>query len=344
MRLRSAVVVARLVLPAIAGIPPPANVRVAVICGGDSAEREVSLMSGRMVAEALEKTFAHVVRLEPDQELFDAVLGVDVVFPVLHGPIGEDGSVQGLLEVAGVPYVGCRVLASACALDKVMAKRVFRDLGLPVARDVVVDTACDRDTARRLIRERVGERVVAKPVREGSAIGVVFAASEAEIDTALDSASGYGSSTLVEERIDGTEITVGVLETDVPRPFPVIEVRTPRGSWYDYAHRYTPGLSEHVIPAPLAPDVYANVQRLAVEAHRGLCCRDLSRADFVVTDDGTPYLLEVNTLPGMTPTSLYPDGARAAGIPFEDLVAYFVRRALARAGGAAQPASDTRAT
>jgi D-alanine-D-alanine ligase len=337
-------VIETLVLPAIGGIPPPADVRVAVICGGDSAEREVSLMSGRMVAEALEKTFPHVVRLEPDHELFDAVLGTDVVFPVLHGPFGEDGSVQGLLELAGVPYVGCGVLASACALDKVIAKRLFRDLGLPVARDVVVDAVHDRDAVRHLIRERVGKRVVVKPAREGSAIGVVFATGEAEIDTALDSVSRYGSSALVEERIDGAEITVGVLETDVPRPFPVIEVRTPPRSWYDYAHRYTPGLSEHVIPAPLASDVYANVQRFAVQAHRGLGCRDLSRADFVVTDDGSPYLLEVNTLPGMTPTSLYPDGARAAGIPFEELVAYFVRRALARVGMATRPASGRPAT
>jgi D-alanine-D-alanine ligase len=321
-----------LLLPQIEGVPPPADVRALVICGGGSAEAEVSRMSGRMVAEALQRTFPHVVCREPDLQLFDAIRQADVVFPVLHGPLGEDGSVQGMLEVAGVPYVGCGVLASACALDKVMAKRVFRDLGLPVARDTTVDSVGDDDEAVRQIRDRVGERVVVKPAREGSAVGVVFADGEAEIRTALRAAARYGRSLLVEERLDGAEITVGVLDLDVPRAFPVIEVRTPPGSWYDYQHRYTPGLSEHVIPAPLPQDAYAEVQRMAVEVHRGLGCRDLSRADFIVTGDGRTFLLEVNTLPGMTPTSLYPDGARAAGIEFDELVAYLVRRALARAG------------
>jgi D-alanine-D-alanine ligase len=321
----------KLVLPELEGVPPPTDVHVLVICGGDSAEAEVSRMSGRMVDEALQRTFPHVVRHEPDLQLFDAIRQADVAFPVLHGPLGEDGSVQGMLEVAGIPYVGCGVLASACALDKVMAKRVFRDLGLPVARDTTVDALADQDEAVGQIRDRVGRRVVVKPAHEGSAIGVVFADGDAEIHAALRAAALHGSSLLVEERVDGAEITVGVLDLDVPRALPVIEVRTPPGSWYDYQHRYTPGLSEHVIPAPLPQDAYAKVQRMAVEAHRGLGCRDLSRADFVVTGDGRTFLLEVNTLPGMTPTSLYPDGARAAGIEFGDLVAYLVRRALARA-------------
>jgi D-alanine-D-alanine ligase len=311
--------------------PSPESARVAVVCGGPAAEREVSLASGREVAAALRATFADVSEHEPDLHLADRLLRgeIDVVFPALHGPLGEDGSIQGMLEVAGVPYVGSGVAASACAIDKVIAKRLFRDAALPLAREVVVERA-HADGAAARVRELLPGRVAVKPASQGSAVGVAFAETDAELVDALAEAFRYDERVLVEEFVVGSEITVGILESPDPEPFPVIDIRTPGESWYDFEHRYTVGLSEHVIPAPLPPDVYAAVQDLAVRAHTTLGCRDLSRVDFVVEPGGRTVLLEVNTLPGMTPTSLYPDGARAAGVSFEELVARLVLRALSR--------------
>lgn len=313
----------------------PQSPRVAVVCGGPAAEREVSLTSGREVANALREAFPDVTVHEPDLHLAGELLrgSIDVVFPALHGPLGEDGSIQGMLEVAGVPYVGSGVAASACAMDKVIAKRLFRDAGLPLAREVVVDRP---DVAA--VRAELPGRVAVKPPTQGSAVGVAFAESDDELEAALEAAFAFDEKVLVEEFVVGSEITVGILDTaDGPTAFPVIDIRTPGDSWYDFEHRYGVGLSEHVIPAPLPEDVYARVQELAVEAHVTLGCRDLSRVDFLVEPGGRIVLLEVNTLPGMTPTSLYPDGAQAAGISFGELVERLVRRALDR--GAADQAA-----
>jgi D-alanine-D-alanine ligase len=175
--------------------------------------------------------------------------------------------------------------------------------------------------------------VAVKPATQGSALGVAFAETDDEVAEALEAAFRFDDKVLVEEFVSGSEITVGILESPEPWAFPVIDIRTPGESWYDFEHRYAVGLSEHVIPAPLPPDVYASVQEMSVRAHVTLGCRDLSRVDFVVEPDGRIALLEVNTLPGMTPTSLYPDGAQAAGISFAQLVEQLVRRALSRAPG-----------
>jgi D-alanine-D-alanine ligase len=316
-----------------AAMPEPSrHARVAVVCGGPAAEREVSLASGREVAAALRASFDDVTVHEPGLQLAVELMGgsIDVVFPALHGPLGEDGSIQGMLEVAGVPYVGSGVAASACAMDKVLAKRLFRDAGLPLAREVVIERHEAAGAAAR-VRAALPGRVAVKPATQGSALGVAFAETGDQLEAALDDAFRFDEKVLVEEFVVGSEITVGILEAPEPQPFPVIDIRTPGDSWYDFEHRYAAGLSEHVIPAPLPPDVYASVQELAVHAHVTLGCRDLSRVDFVVEPGGRIVLLEVNTLPGMTPTSLYPDGAQAAGISFEQLVEQLVRRALSRA-------------
>jgi D-alanine-D-alanine ligase len=322
---------------------PSQSARVAVVCGGPAAEREVSLTSGREVAGALRSAFSDVTVHEPDLHLAEELLrgSIDVVFPALHGPLGEDGSIQGMLEVAGVPYVGSGVAASACAMDKVIAKRLFRDAGLPLAREVVVDRA-QAEGAAALVRASLPGRVAVKPATQGSAVGVAFAETDDQLASALEDAFRFDERVLVEEFVVGSEITVGILESPEPQAFPVIDIRTPGDSWYDFEHRYGVGLSEHVIPAPLPEDVYASVQDLAVRAHVTLGCRDLSRVDFLVEPGGRIVLLEVNTLPGMTPTSLYPDGAQAAGVSFEELVERLVRRALARGAqelSAASPSS-----
>ncbi len=307
---------------------------VAVVCGGSSAEAEVSRVSGRGVAEALKATYKNVVLFELDMNIGQALKDTkaDVVFPVLHGPPGEDGTFQGFLEILGLPYVGSGVRASACAMDKIIAKHLFRNAGLPVAREIVVNKELGKSAAAQKVIEALGVNVVVKPSCQGSAIGVCFPKDQNQLEAALEEAFSYDADVLVEERIQGREITVGILERNAVKALPVIEVSTPPGSWYDFEHRYTPGLSEHIVPARLPKLQYARTQELAQLAHIALGCRDLSRVDFVVPEQGEPIVLEINTLPGMTPTSLYPEAAKAAGLTFESLVSILIQRALSRAG------------
>ena len=305
---------------------------IAVVCGGPSAEAEVSRVSAKGVADALRATYSKVEMFELKPSVGEALnkAAIDVVFPVLHGPPGEDGTFQGYLEILGVPYVGSGVLSSACAMDKVVAKQIFRAYGLPVARDVIVHRDEGKTVAARRIHEVLGQDVIVKPSSQGSAVGISFARDRQELEAALDRAFGYDERVLVEERITGKEITVAILERNGIEALPVIEIRTPAGSWYDYEHRYTPGLSEHIVPAPLPKGQYERTQEVAKAAFQSLGCRDFARVDFVVPERGEPVLLEVNTIPGMTPTSLYPDAARAAGISFEAFVAHLAERAFSR--------------
>jgi D-alanine-D-alanine ligase len=306
--------------------------KVALIAGGAAAEAEVSHASARGVRDALQATWTEVTVLELDATLGARLVagGYDVIFPVLHGPVGEDGTIQGFLEILGLPYVGSGVLASAVGMNKIVAKQVFRGRGLPVAQDVVVDRGEALESAVERIATALPREVVIKPCGQGSSIGVSFASTREEVGAGLRRALEYGDGALVEERVAGKEITAAVLERPEPEALVAIEVRTPPGSWYDYEHRYTPGLSEHVIPAELPAEQTRRVLELAVAAHRALGCRDLSRVDFVVPAAGEPVLLEVNTLPGMTATSLFPDAARAVGLPFPELVKQLVLRAWGR--------------
>lgn len=308
------------------------DLTIAVICGGSSNEAEVSRVSANGVAGALRQNYPNVSILELDAELTESLRRVDpdVVFPVLHGPPGEDGTIQGYLEILGIPYIGSGVRASAVAMDKPCAKLVFAEAGLPLAPQVTVDIDTDIDEAVAEIDRRLGSDVVVKPSNQGSALGVQFAHNPQEVNAALVSARADYDSVLVEARVEGREITVGVLDTDTgPVAFPVIEIVTPDTTWYDFEHRYTQGLSEHIVPANLPAPTLDRLQDMAIRAHVALGCRDLSRADFVVGED-EEVLLEVNTLPGMTPTSLYPDGAAAWGLDFAALMVHLVERAAHR--------------
>ncbi|MCZ6617055.1 MAG: D-alanine--D-alanine ligase [Gammaproteobacteria bacterium] len=307
---------------------------VAVLMGGDSPEAEVSRASAKEVAAGLEDAGHRVTRVELDGSLNGNLLEIapDVVFPALHGPPGEDGTVQGFLEMLKLPYVGSDVHGSALAMDKGLSKAIFRLANLPVTDDLIIDPGTEPAAAEASVRNALGDRVVIKPLRLGSAIGITLVANGGELHKAIATALAYGHGVLVEPFVLGREITVGVLDlhNTAAQALPVIEIRTAADEWYDYSNRYTPGKSEHLIPAPLEDTLNTRLQEIAVTAHKRLGMRDLSRADFIVTDDSRIALLEVNSLPGMTPTSLYPDGAAAMGMDFATLMDALVRSAYGR--------------
>ncbi|MGA3122893.1 MAG: D-alanine--D-alanine ligase [Polyangiaceae bacterium] len=313
------------------------SLTVAVIQGGPSTEAEVSRASATGVARALVEAGHRVVRLELDAFLGESLRtgGYDVVFPVVHGHVGEDGAVQGLMEVLDLPYVGSDVLASALAMHKHVARVLFERAGLPVARGIAVPRGDPHAAAARARRE-VSARLVVKPSSHGSAIGVtrLEAASPLEdLARAIEQAWAIDDVAVVEHFARGREVTCGVLDLGEPMALPPTEILSPGEAFYTYEARYAPGRSVHVCPAQLPPDVLEVVRRVAIEAHRELGCRDLSRVDFIVGDDGATAavtLLEVNTLPGMTPTSLFPEAGAAAGWPMPRLCDALVRRAYAR--------------
>jgi D-alanine-D-alanine ligase len=314
--------------------------RVAVIVGGPSHEANVSRTSGAGVRAALIEAGHHADLLELDLDLTDSLRRerFDVVFPTTHGELGEDGCLQGLLEVLDVPYVGSGVLASALAMSKPHAKVMFRAAGLPLADELLVARGDDLEAAGVRIREQLGAAVVVKPAAAGSAIGITriaAGASERDLRRALEQALAVGSELLVERFVAGSEVTCGVLdgERGPVVALPPTLISSKAADWYDFQSRYAAGGSEHLCPAPFGDELTVRVQEIAVRAHRALGARDLSRVDFVVSEgpaEQAVTLLEVNTLPGMTATSLFPEAAAAYGISFSALCDRLARRAHAR--------------
>ncbi|MDP0562733.1 MAG: D-alanine--D-alanine ligase [Candidatus Endonucleobacter sp. (ex Gigantidas childressi)] len=311
---------------------PNSNNTVAIVCGGPSAEADVSRLSASRLSLVLEKNYDTVLLLELDPQLPAQLVKnkVDIVFPIAHGSMGEDGALQGLLDIMEIPYIGSNVLGSACSLDKTVAKHILQAAGVPLAKDIVIYNHESLDDAAKRCINYLGSNVVIKPLNQGSGIGVQFADGITNLRDKLSNSLALDQKILVEEFISGREITAGVLDCEETVVLPVTEITTPDGAWYDYAHRYTPGLSEHTIPALLPEAQYRKVQEIALKAHQLLGCRDLSRSDFIVPGTGSPVFIELNNLPGMTPTSLFPDGAKAHGILFEDLVCRLVDHALRR--------------
>jgi D-alanine-D-alanine ligase len=262
----------------------------------------------------------------------------DVVFPVTHGTLGEDGCLQGLLEVFDVPYVGSGVLASALGSNKPQAKAAWQLAGLPVAKELVVRHGEELSRAALAARAKLGFAIVVKPASGGSAIGVQRVSaqqSDAQLVEAIRAALALDNEALLEAWLVGLEVTCGVLDlAGQLRALPPTLILPERADFYDFVSKYAPGGSRHVCPAPLAPGLVERLQQLAVRAHQVVGARDLSRVDFLVDDrrgvDFAPKILEINTLPGMTSTSLYPEAAGIAGIPFEALVDGLVRQAMAR--------------
>ena len=292
-------------------------IKVAVLYGGPSSEREVSLRSGAAVAKGLVAAGCKVSEVDVKGPDFALPRGIDVVFPVLHGTFGEDGKLQEVLERKGVPYVGSGVVASYNSFDKIHSKQVFMTEGIPTPAYEILLRGGARHFALKL-------PVFVKPAREGSSVGAHRVMKEQDIDAALADAFQYDEYVLVEEFIDGRELTVGFLGDD---PLPIVEIKPLKG-WYDYENKYTKGNTEYITPAELSPALTRAVQFASRRAYLSLGCRHLGRVDVLLAKDGTPHVLEVNTIPGFTETSLLPKAAKAAGIGFEQLCLRLVELAL----------------
>lgn len=289
--------------------------------GGPSAEREISLRSGAAVAQALRSLGHTVHELDPRDDAWALPAGTEVVFLALHGTYGEDGTVQRHLEALGVPYTGCDPEASRLAFDKVLTKQRCLAAGVPTARFAVLD--------RPEASWPMGWQppVVLKPARQGSSVGLQFVERVADWAAALAEAFRYDSQVLLEERILGRETTVGILDD---APLPVVEVRPKQGA-YDYLNKYTPGRTEYFCPAPFDAETTRRIQAAGLAAFRAIGGRDYARVDVMVRPSGEPVVLEVNTLPGMTETSLLPKAAAAAGLGYAELCQRMVDLALRRA-------------
>lgn len=295
------------------------SLQVCVLSGGPSAEREVSLRSGSAVARGLRASGWSVVEVDPVGS-WSIPPGTDVVFVALHGTYGEDGTVQRELEALGIPYTGCGVEASRVAFDKVSTKERLVRAGVPTAPHVVIS---DRSAPWP---EGWEPPLVVKPVRQGSSVGLRFVNRREDWGEALGECLRHDTEALVEERIVGREVTIGILDGVA---LPVVEVR-PRSGAYDYRSKYTAGETEYLCPAPFDAEVTARLQVAGVAAFEAVGGRDYARVDVMVREDGEPFVLEVNTLPGMTETSLLPKAAAAAGIDFGALCGRMVAAALRR--------------
>lgn len=344
------------------------KLRVAVLMGGTSAERAISLSTGRQIVAALDpekyipmaldaaSLSGKTPELPPGVPILalpnaaadtprgtDLVpLGLsqiaergaetrpDVVIIALHGKGGEDGTIQGMLELLGIPYTGSGVLASALAMDKSMTKRVLKAEGIPVPGEITLQRgrAFDHCVVDQAIASSFGYPVIVKPNSQGSTIGCAIVNSGGELHQAIGEAFKYDSTILVEQFIRGIEITAGLLGNEEPEVLPLIEIEA-KGGFYDYEAKYAPGGSSHIIPARISQLAAERARDYAVRSHKALQCAGMSRVDLMVAGH-QPYVLEVNTIPGMTPTSLLPDAAKAAGISFQELLDRLIGYALDR--------------
>lgn len=293
--------------------------------GGLSGEREISLASGRAIHSSLMRQGYNAAGIDVDREIAAKLKEekVGAAFLALHGPFGEDGTIQGLLEMMGIPYTGSGVLASAVGMNKVMTKHVLESHHLPTPRYSVLK---EGDRTRLTLPRGFSFPVVVKPAAQGSTLGVSIVREKKEMDEACRLAFSYGSEVLVETFIEGREITVGILDE---RPLPVIEI-VPRKGFYTYQAKYTPGATDFIVPASLRQKTRQKVQQAALLVHRAIGCCGMSRIDMRLGRDDEPSILEINTIPGMTERSLLPMAAGQAGISYDMVVELILKTALKR--------------
>lgn len=335
------------------------KLNVVVLMGGPSAEHEISLKTGQMVLKALDKSRYNLkpvaitkegkwllppankfieesvknagsrdsqalVAIESGRALdqIKAQKSVDVVLIAMHGPYGEDGTIQGLLELAGIPYTCSGVLASALAMDKVMTKKILRTEKILMPRHIILEKNHNKSDLKKIKLP-----VVMKPIDQGSSVGTFVVKTKKEIEKAVKEAFKFGPKLMIEEFIDGREITAAVLGNAKPRALPLIEIKPLVSPFFDYRAKYEVGGSQEICPAPLSKKLTKEIQKIAVEIHQALGCRGVTRSDFILRGS-KPYFLEINTIPGMTETSLVPQAAAKAGIPFPKLLDKLIELAL----------------
>ena len=299
--------------------------KIGVLMGGLSSEREVSLDSGKAVLKALAGKGYDAVAVDVGRDAADRIRtsGMEIAFNALHGKFGEDGAIQGMLEIMGIPCTGSGILASAMGMNKIISKTLFKAYGLQVGPFLSVSRG--DSNMLKTAQSEIGFPLVVKPSSEGSSVGVSLVHAQSDFDAAVKLAFSYDPEILVERYIRGMEVQVGILGE---RALGAIEI-VPKDVFYSYKAKYEQGMSDHFFPARIPKDVYTRTLDAGLLAHRALGCRGYSRVDFIIDNDGVPYILEVNTLPGMTATSLLPEIAQGAGIPFPDLVEQILRLAIA---------------
>ncbi len=294
------------------------GVRIGILCGGMSNEREVSLRSGKKVFEAIKRLgYDNSIFIDVDENIAEIIRRekIEIAFNVLHGKYGEDGCIQGLLEIMKIPYTGCGVKSSAICMDKNFTKEILKNLNIPVIKSICIRSVEELELAKTLKFP-----LMVKPVQEGSSIGMTKVDSFAELKDAFWLAKKSDDKILIEEYLQGESATVGVLEDNDGKPFatPILGFET-KTLWYDYEAKYTEGMTKFILPAAFSAELTAQIQKIAVDAHKACECSGVSRVDFLIYD-GIPYVLEINTSPGMTDLSDLPAQANEMGINYENLV------------------------
>ncbi len=296
------------------------NSKIAVLCGGMSSEAEVSRRSGKGCFNALQRLgYKNSELVEVDKNIAQKLKdgNYDYAYNALHGKYGEDGCIQGILEILQIPYTGCGVMSSAICMNKEYTKRILSTCAdIPLAKSAFVQKGQDLNAKTDNLRFPV----ITKPVSEGSSFGMTKVNTKEELKSAYLEAVKYNDDVLIEEFIDGVFVTVGVLEIDGKNiATEILEIR-PKNEWYDFEAKYTAGMSEFILPANLSAELTAKTKKIAVKAHETAGCRGVSRVDFMISKDGIPYVIEINTSPGMTDTSDLPAQSKVMGISYDDLV------------------------
>lgn len=306
------------------------KIQLALIAGGNSGEREVSLAGAKGIMQALDTEKYDVFQYDPASDLSKLAADankLDVAFILLHGLLGEDGTMQGMLDLLGLPYQGSGVLGSAMAMDKDIAKKMYQTAGLPVAKYRMAHPV-HIDNPQR-ISAKLGFPVVVKPIRQGSSLGMSLVHNDPALGAAIKLAFTYDSEVMVEQFIKGREITVGVIGNDDLTPLPLVEIIPGDDfSFFDYTAKYTPGATTEICPAQVPKSVWQQAQEYGVQAHKTLKLRGYSRTDMIFNDKGELVVIETNTIPGMTPTSLLPQAAKEYGLDFSALLDHLLELAM----------------
>lgn len=303
------------------GIRGQKNKKIGVLAGGLSSEREISLKTGRNIFESLKRSGYNADFIDVGVDLLEKIRSVDIAFLALHGRFGEDGTVQGMLELLKIPYTGSGVLSSAVVLDKILSKKIFIQEDIPTPPFIELDLndpIPELDGLNEEIGVKTGYPLVVKPNSEGSTIGIKTIYDSSQLEDGIKEAARYDKRILLEKYIKGRELTVGIIGLE-PETLPIIEIK-PKSGFFDFDSKYKNDLTEYIIPADLEKGIAENIMEISMNCHKILGCSGISRVDFILDSAGTPYVLEINTMPGMTSTSLVPMAASAVGISFDLLV------------------------